>query len=153
MNRFLWILPVLAVIAGTGCQSAPATLVSSGVMDKELKLIDVRINNKSIGLNRDTLAIEGFGEIFTLTFGSDRLSGVAAPNRYFAPYTLGSNQSITVSNVAGTLMAPIREPDKLKESEFLSYIENAYKWNMVKNNLELSSKGKDGGEVVLVFSL
>ena len=153
MNRFLWVLPVLAVLAGTSCQSAPASLASAGVLDKELKLIDVRINNKSIGFDRNSLALEGFGEIFTLTFGSERLSGVAAPNRYFAPYTLGSNRSITVSNIAGTLMAPIREPDKLKESEFLSYVENAYKWNMVKNNLELSSKGKDGSEVVLVFSL
>ena len=153
MNRFLWILSVLAILAGTSCQSAPDSLSSAGVLEKELKLIDVRINNKSIGFSRDALALEGFGEIFTLTFGSERLNGVAAPNRYFAPYSLGSNQSISVSNIAGTLMAPIREPDKLKESEFISYIENAYKWSMVKNNLELSSKGKNGSDVVLVFSL
>ena len=153
MNRFLWVLSVLAVIAGTSCQSAPASFASAGVLDKELKLIDVRVNNKSIGFSRDALAAEGFGEIFTLTIGSERLTGVAAPNRYIAPYTLGSDRSITVSRMAGTLMASIREPEKLKESEFFSYIENAYKWNMVKKNLELLSKGQDGSDVVLVFSL
>ena len=153
MNRFLWVLPVLAVLAGTSCQSAPASFDSAGVLNKELKLIDVRINNKSIGFDRNSLALEGFGEIFTMTIGPERLTGAAAPNRYIAPYTLGSDRSITVSRIAGTLMAPIREPEKLKESEFLSYLENAYKWSIVKNNLELLSKGKDGSDVVLVFSL
>jgi heat shock protein HslJ len=122
-------------------------------LDREWKLIDVLINGTSINFDRNALTAQGFGEIFTLTLGSDRLSGVAAPNRYIAPYTQGDNRSISVSNIAGTLMAPIREPDKLKESEFLSYIENAYRWNIVKNRLELSSKAKDGGDVVLVFSL
>ena len=150
MNRFFCVLAAFIVICGAGCQSAPAF---SDVLENEWKLTDVRINNKSINFDRNELASQGFGDIFTLTFSSDRLSGAGAPNRYFAPYTLGENQSISVGNVAGTLMVSFMEPDKLKEHEYFMYLQNAYKWNLVKNNLELSSKGADGGDVVLVFSL
>ena len=149
MNRFFCVLAALIVTCGAGCQSAPDF---SNVLEREWKLIDVRVNNKSINFDRSELSAQGFGDIFTLTFGSDRLSGVGAPNRYFAPYTPGENQSISVGNIAGTLMASFMEPEKLKEHEYFMYLQNANKWDLVKNNLELSSKGEDGRDVVLVFS-
>ena len=176
MNRLFWVLAV-SIVCGISCQSAPASFASSDekgtslnatgrgtsdvtgedtvsdIFEKEWKLIDVRINNNSINFDRNTLAVERLGEVYTLTLGSERLSGIGAPNRFFAPYTLGNNQAISVGNVAGTLMAAFREPDKLREHEYFVYISNAYKWNLVNNRLELSSKGEDGSDVVLVFAL
>jgi hypothetical protein len=50
-------------------------------------------------------------------------------------------------------MAPIREPEKLREQDFITYIQNASSWNLKGKNLELCSKTESGSEVVLVFSL
>ena len=144
------LLAVFLVICTVGCKSTPKF---SDVTGKEWKLIDVRINNKSISFDRDVLIEEGFGEIFTLNFDIERLSGTGAPNRYVAPYTLGKNLEISVKPIAGTLMAPVRQPEKLKEHDFFTYIQNTYKWNLVNANLELSTKGEDGGEATMVFKL
>ncbi|MCL2879838.1 MAG: hypothetical protein FWF29_06310, partial [Treponema sp.] len=56
--------------------------------------------------------------------------------------------------IAGTMMAPLWEPEKLKEQDYFTYIQNAYKWSFTKDGtLELSSKNADGTEVVLVYEL
>jgi heat shock protein HslJ len=141
---------VSAVLASLlGCASGPKFTDVSGL---EWKLIGVSIEGQSINFDRNALVNDGFGEIFTLTFDAERLSGVGAPNRYFAPYTLGSKQAITVQTVAGTLMAAIRQPEKLRENDYFTYISNTYEWNLVGGNLELHSKNADGKDVVLTFT-
>jgi heat shock protein HslJ len=148
VKKFLLLAAILITAAVVSCKSGPNF---SDVAGKEWLLTDVRLNGKSINFDRNTLILEGFGDIFTLNFEVERLGGTGAPNRYFAPYTLGSNQAIKVETVAETLMAPLRQPEKLKEHDFFTYIQNASKWNLVKNNLELVSKGEDSSNVVLVF--
>jgi hypothetical protein len=37
-------------------------------------------------------------------------------------------------------------------SLFFTYMQNAYEWNLVNNNLELRTKTADGGAVSLIFS-
>jgi hypothetical protein len=49
-------------------------------------------------------------------------------------------------------MAPLREPEYLKEQEFFAYLQNTTKWNVVDKNLELQSTGADGTAAVLVFA-
>jgi hypothetical protein len=49
-------------------------------------------------------------------------------------------------------MAPLREPEKLREYDYFLYLQNAYKWNIANGNLELYSKGADDSEVLLTFS-
>jgi heat shock protein HslJ len=149
----LFIGVFMVAVLTAGCGSTPSSPQFSDVTGKEWKLIEVRIDNKNINFNRATLVNEGFGEIFTLNFDAQNISGVGAPNRYSAPYTLDKNQSISVKLARATLMAPIREPEKLKEHDFFSYIQNASSWNLAGQNLELRSKTESGSEVVLVFSL
>jgi hypothetical protein len=48
-------------------------------------------------------------------------------------------------------MAPLREPEKLKEQNFFAYLQNTVKWNLAGGNLELYSTEEDGTGVVLVF--
>jgi len=122
----------------------------SDALGKEWKLTSVLIGGKDSNFDRNVL-LKDFGDIFTLTFDAERLSGVAAPNRYFAPYTLGTGNEIKVGHAAGTLMAAFREPDKLKEYDFLTYIQNSYQWSLTGSNLELLSKTSDGIEVVLIL--
>ncbi|MDR1420579.1 MAG: META domain-containing protein [Treponema sp.] len=142
---------LLAVLTGA-CAGGPKF---SDLLGKEWRLIEIRTESSSIIFDRNRLVAEGFGEIFTLNFDAERISGTGAPNRYFAPYEPGTDKdrTISVKPLAGTLMAPIVEPEKLKEQEFFDCLQNAYKWNINKGNLELSTKGPDGREAVMVFTL
>jgi heat shock protein HslJ len=131
------------------CSSTPPPF--SGVQDKDWDLIELRIEPKNITFDRAQLEADGFGDIFTLRFDAERLNGIGAPNRFFAPYTLADKQGITVKTVATTLMVPIREPEKLKEKDYFMYLQNTNRWNLEGENLELYSKAENGGEAVLVF--
>jgi heat shock protein HslJ len=141
---------VLVVVFCAACVSGPKF---SSVADKNWQLVEARIRPNEIVFDRNVLLKEGFPDIFTLRFDAERVNGIGAPNRYFASYTLAANQSITIETVAGTLMAPLHEPEKLKEHDFFLYLQNTYKWNSTKNNLELYTRGEDGVETVLIFAL
>ena len=123
------------------------------IMGKEWKLIEVRINNRDTGFNRNILIREGFDQFFSLNFDTNNVSGVGAPNRYSAPYTLGNNQSINIMLMRSTMMASFFQPENLTEHEFFTYMQNTYEWRLDSNNLELRSKTDGGDEVSLVFSL
>lgn len=125
----------------------------SEITGKNWLLTEVRIDGKNTGFDRGALVRDGFGEYFTLRFDAENISGTGAPNRYSAPYTLGTGGEIDIMLVRATLMAPIREPDKLREHDFFNYVQNSYKWNLTRNNLELNSRIEDGSEVVLIFTL
>ena len=147
MKKFAVVSMILVSLSG--CASGPKFSDVSGV---EWKLTDVKIADKNINFDRAKLTADGFAQIFTLTFNTDRISGTGSPNKYFAPYTLGKKLAITVQPVAGTLMASIlTQPEKLKENDFFTYISNTYEWNLVDGKLELHSKTADGKDVVLIF--
>jgi heat shock protein HslJ len=142
------------------CKSTPAVEKApiassefSNVIGKEWKLIEVRISNVDTGFNRISLARSGPSEFFTASFDSEMISGTGSPNRYSAPYKLGEGRDISFLTVRATLMATIFESEKLREHNFFGYIQSAYRWNLVNNNLVLSSKAENGSEVVLIFSL
>jgi len=141
---------VLVLMIVNSCSSAPKF---SDVIGKEWQLVEVKTEAQSTTFNRENLTAEGFGNIFTLNFDAERLSGVGAPNRYTAPYKVDKNQVISVQLIAGTLMAAIREPEKLKEHDYFNYVQNAYKWNFSNGRLELYTKNADGKEAVLIYTL
>ena len=125
----------------------------SNVVDKDWKLIEVRGGSGNITFDRSKLEGEGFADIFTLRFDKERVNGVGAPNRYFAPYTrTDKKQGIAIKTIAQSQMAPLREPEYLKEQEFFAYLQNTTKWNIAKKTLELYSTGTDGAAMVLVFA-
>ena len=162
MKKNLGITVVFTALCLIGCKSSPqfesvqkgpVEVQFADLIGKEWQLIDVHINNKDIFFDRASLVSEGFGEIFTLNFEAENLNGIGAPNRYFGPYTSGDNQSISVNVLGSTMMAALREPEKLKEHDYFIYIQNVYQWNFVNDTLELFSKSEDGIEVKLFFIL
>jgi heat shock protein HslJ len=150
MKRFdRWgVFFMTAMVSLASCNSTPQFQT---VQDKEWRLVEVRVQPEGIRFDRQKLTDEGFGDIFIIQFDKDRLNGKGAPNRYMGPYEVGEKQSIKIGNVAGTLMAPIREPERLKEREYFNYLANVYKWDLNGENLELHTKSDDGREVVLVY--
>jgi heat shock protein HslJ len=151
MRRYVKQMAVLLAMACVtfACASTPQF---SDVKDKDWKLVEIHNKSGNIVLDRNKLTEEGFENIFTLRFDGDRVGGVGAPNQYSAPYTVADKQAITIKPMISTLMAPLREPEELKEHEFYMYLQSSAKWNLEKGNLELYSKGEDGAEVVLVFA-
>ena len=149
----------VVLITAMGCKTTPEVTISvdalqfSEIIGKEWKLIEVHVDGTNINFNRYVLADEGFNELFTLTFDEETISGVGAPNRYSAPYTQEENQTITIKLARSTMMAPLREPEKLKEHDFFVYIQNVDNWDLVDDNLKLHSKNEAGAEVTMIFTL
>ena len=146
------ILPVLIVAILTVFASCGSVKGFSDVMGKEWKLVEVRTGDKDTAFNRSTLSKEGASDIFTMKIEAELLSGVGASNRFTAPYTLGEGQSIEVQPMRATLMAPLRQPEKLREDQFFTYLQNTTEWQIADKTLEFHSKTNEGAPIVLVFS-
>jgi len=153
--KILFITILSAAVLLTSCTSAPVITSSdfSEVPGNEWKLTEVRINGRNTNFNRSALTQSGFGEAFSLNVRGELISGMGAPNRFTAPFTVGAENSINVGRIASTLMASILEPPNLREHDYFTYIQNSYRWNVRNNNLELFSKAENGNEVILIFSL
>jgi heat shock protein HslJ len=144
---FLLVLVIAVIISCTGTPNF------SEVSGKQWKLIEVNVNDRVILFDRDTLNNEDAGDIFTFNFDAQRISGKGAPNLYSGPYTLGSNMAISMNPVSSTRLAPLKQPEKLRENDYFVYLQKVYKWNLVDKKLELYSKTEDDAEVRMVFSL
>ena len=137
----------------TGCFTTGGNIQSfSDIQEKEWKLVQVYINGVDTQFRRVNQP-EMLGDIFTLTFDREIVSGTGAPNLFSAPYTLGDGQSINIMVMRSTLMAPLFEPENLSEHEYFTFLQNASTWRLVRNRLEIYSTTQDGREVRLVFAL
>jgi hypothetical protein len=132
-------------------RSPAATSGFGQVERKDWKLTAVRLGSTDTGFSRDKLGSE-FANSYTLRFQGGMAGGRGAPNTYRSPFEQGSNQSLSIQPGATTLMAPLREPDGLKEHEYFEYLGRVYRWDIRDGNLELSTRGADGTEAVLVYS-
>jgi len=170
MRKQLFLLVFTAVLA-MGCSSAPGSssegnrsgvgggnevnrdnaVSFSGIEGNEWKLIEVYIDGRDTRFSRNTLP-EELRNFFTLNLDGEIVSGVGAPNRYSAPYTLGDN-NINILLIRSTMMASFFQPENLNEHDFFIYLQNVYEWILVNEKLELHSKTESGSEVRLVFSL
>ncbi|MDR1505736.1 MAG: META domain-containing protein [Treponema sp.] len=117
---------------------------------KDWKLTELRKGSMLTVLNREKLEADGFGDLFTINFG-ERITGKAAPNRFMAPYEAGANNALTIQPLAGTLMASIPDPERIRERDYFQYIGSIKSWKLVQGRLELYSSDSAGKEVVLVY--
>jgi heat shock protein HslJ len=176
ISRKARILPfVIAAVLAVSCGSAPdrpsgasgpiespaSAAGFSAITGKNWKLVEVRsfadasanaaADADASRFSRGELVKAGMENAYTLRFDGERLSGMGAPNRYFAPYTHGAGQTLSIGTIAGTLMASLREPENLKEREYFNYLENVNKWDFVQGQLRLISRNGRGEETALVF--
>ena len=153
MKNVIFVMIAFFIVSAAGCKSAPSPSPFDEVLDIEWKLIEVRTGRSSdIKFNRDTLISEGFPDIFTLTFESETFGGKGAPNTYNASFTLGNDFDINVQSINTTQMALLTQPEKLKEHDFLMYIQNLNGWKLADEKLELTTKGENGNEIKMVFA-
>ena len=153
---FSFLIAVSIISCSSSSGSGSSSSSNSNVADfknKDWKLVEVWIDSRNINFNRKDLANEKAGDIFTLKFDAENISGVGAPNRYSAPYSLSDKQSISVKPIRSTQMASLWQPEKLREYDFFIYMQNLSEWAINSGRLELTSKTENGRAVKLVFSL
>jgi len=126
--------------------------IFSNITEKEWSLIKVRVADNETLIDREALTKDNAGDLYTLKFDANFLSGKAEPNTYSAPYTINeAEQTISIMPMRTTLMASFRQSVGLAEHDYYTYMNNAYKWEFAGNNLILHSKTADGQNVQLVF--
>ena len=139
--------------AGTqpAAASTGANYVTS-ISGKAWKLTELRFSDRTVALNRGELNADQ-ADIFTITVDNERVSGKAAPNRYFGPYQAGANNALTIQPVANTMMAAIfTDPQKITEQQYLQYLTKVKSWKVNQNKLELTSTDAANKPVTMVFS-
>jgi heat shock protein HslJ len=117
---------------------------------KEWKLMELRKGDEVTVIDRGKLESDGFGDFFTINFG-ERVTGKAAPNQFMAPYQTGADNAVTIQPLAGTLMASIYDPERIREKDYFQYLINVKSWRLVRSRLELYSSDSNGTETVLVY--
>jgi heat shock protein HslJ len=125
--------------------------VFTDVQGKEWVLAELKSAAETVRINREQLAAVGFEGIYTIKFDGDRVGGMGAPNRYFAPYTQGEGRALTIGNIAGTLMAPLKEPDGLKENEYFALLGKVSRWDLREGRLELFTVDTGGNDLTLIY--
>lgn len=145
---------VLQPAAANGAASHEGAGDFREVMGKEWILAEIRIGSSggSIIMDRHKLEAENMGGVYTASFNESQISGMGAPNRYFAPYTVGSNKSLSIKTIASTMMLAFREPEGLKESEYIKYLSQVVRWDLKDGKLELFSSNGTMNESTLVFN-
>jgi len=118
---------------------------------KEWILSELRSGGQTVTMDRVKLAADNLGGVYTITFNEGQINGMGAPNRFFGPYTLGVGNTLSIGNVASTMMFAFKEPDGLKESEYFSYLSKVDRWNLRSGKLELYSRDSAGLEAIMFF--
>jgi heat shock protein HslJ len=159
MKNLVVVVPAVLVFAacatgggGAGRDGDVAAQSFDDVRGKVWALEELATESGSIIINRRKLEADGMGDAFTLTADEERISGKGAQNRYVAPYTLGEDQEISISPIAGTLMMGLVDPDGLQEREFFNYLEQANQWRLNEGHLELYSETVEGEPVIMLFT-
>ena len=143
-----------AVLFPQDLSAAPAKDSAATFRDvegKEWLLSEVKGGGKTVTMDRQKLALDNFIGVYSLSFKEGRVSGMGAPNRYTAPYSVNANRSLSIGHAASTMMIAFIEPDGLKEKEFFDYLSATQRWDLFQGRLELYSKDSNGNEVTLVF--
>jgi heat shock protein HslJ len=115
------------------------------------KLVELRAGSGHIVFDRDKLRAEESDDIFTIQFDGTMVSGEGAPNKYRGPYQQGEAQKLSFGNIAATLMASIREPEKLQERVYFDLLGRVNRWAYAQGRLELYSTDENGQETVLAY--
>ena len=150
MRKFAIITGIVLLILGIQSCAGSAAAKNADIADireKDWILDEVKTGTASVKINRTGST----NEVFTLKLDAERISGVAAPNRYFGPYTAGEKQALTVGMMAGTMMAPLFEREDLKEQDYMKYLEKINRWKLNNGKLELYTVDGSGKEAVLIY--
>ena len=162
-KRSVFYLCVTLIIILSSCASSPPPsdgevnipLISSSldfslIEEREWILHEIQRPREVILMNRESLDLEGYGDVFTIYFSFDRVSGRGAPNSYSGPYTAGSGMTIDIGLLLTTMIAPLRVREGITEHEYFALLYASTRWDLIDGRLILYST-ENNAEAVLVF--
>ena len=114
----------------------------------EWKLLELRRGRRTVQIDRESV---GMGGGYTINFYDGRVNGMGAINLFFGPYSKGPGNTLSIGDLAGTLMAALFEPEALSEREYFTFLSRVSRWDLRRGRLELYSTDNDGNAMVLVF--
>jgi len=117
------------------------------VQDKLWNLAEVKNGSAVISIDRTNVT----RDIYTVKFQKDRLIGSGAANAFFAAYTTGENQALSIGRIGSSRVAPSHEMKNFTERDYLLCLQKVDRWDLRDGKLELHTYDKDGARVVLVF--
>jgi hypothetical protein len=121
------------------------------LLDIVWHLSEIRLNYGRMELDRAAMTANNMGDIYTLQFTGEGISGKAAPNRYFTSFELRHNHDFRLRPIVGTMMAANINIGGLMENEYYWYLQRATHWEIVNNALELYAYPSQNEEVVLRY--
>ena len=145
--------------ACTACGCNPEAVKEtdlSYILGREWKLVAAHVNDtfpREIHFDRARLLKDNFGDIYSLKFTPEQMSGKGNPNNYASSYTITEvGKAITLLGWTNTDAYSSFYPDRLKEKDYFTYMQNAYRWELSSaKKLLLHSKTADGFDVQLTF--
>jgi len=127
-------------------KSTPKTVINDRT-DRTNRNMEVKKPSTSIVIDRT----KAQKEIFSIRFQEGRVQGRGADNIYFAPYSTGENNSLSIQRIAGTRMLPLFEADNLSENDYFRYLEKVYRWELIDQKLRLFTYDKNNEDAVMEF--
>jgi heat shock protein HslJ len=118
------------------------------------QLSEIRLVYGSIHVDRAALKKAVYGDFFMIQFMKEGITGTAAPNNYFAPYSLLDGNSIGLRTIVSTqkaLMNDVFIINGLSEADYYRFVQKIYRWRKERGALYLHSKTEAGDEIVLAY--
>ena len=147
-----------AIASGTNVVPQGSATGSTGgnymtsISGKNWKLTELHFINRTVLLNRSELSGDQ-ADFFTMTIDNERISGRAAPNRYFTSYQANADNTLTIQPIASTMMALIvTDPQRIQEHEYFQYLGKVKSWKINQNKLELTTTDAANRTLIMVFS-
>jgi len=150
MKITLFLIP--AIFSFANGNSAKNVSIADDVPFSKVKQIDwnlAEVKNASATIIIDRTNAQR--ETYSLRFQEARVRGRGADNLFFAPYTVGANNSLSILKIAGTYMAPMFEAENLSEHEYFRYLEKAYRWEFDDWKLRLYTYDENNEDAILEY--
>jgi hypothetical protein len=171
IRRILPLIVAVAVLGVSACKSTTTTTAkakpasgqvlsrSSGargpfaeIENKVWQLVQIRIGEGSIYLDRQELKSHDLSDIYILQFTPDGISGRAAPNRYFSSYKDVEGHNFSLQPIVGTLMESNMNIGGLMEASYYWYLQRVTRWQANGNQLKLYAPNPQGAEIEMTFN-
>jgi heat shock protein HslJ len=127
---------------------AMSNVTFNDLQDKDWYLAEVKKMSASISIDRTDIS----KRIYTIRFKTARLFGTGADNAFFARYTTGKNNALSIGRVASTRAAPLFEMKDFTEYEYFQHLERVDRWDFRNGNLELHTYDENRAGVILIFT-
>jgi len=144
---FLLIALVPAVFSCASGNKAAGNVTFSELQDRDWYLAEVNKTPASISIDRTGVS----RRIYTIRFQTARVSGAGADNAFFARYTTGKNNAISIEVIANTDLAALYEMKDFTEREYFQHLERTDRWDFRDGKLELHTYDENRAEVILIF--